>query len=73
VLGPEVKWVARARWVTDGNIWTSSGVSAGIDVILAWIEEVFGKDKAKAIAEGNEYTRHEDPDFDPFAELYGLA
>ncbi|KAJ5391230.1 class I glutamine amidotransferase-like protein [Penicillium cosmopolitanum] len=73
VLGPEVKWVARARWVTDGNIWTSSGVSAGIDVTLAWIEELFGKDKAKVIADGNEYTRHEDPDFDPFAELYGLA
>ncbi|KAJ5082938.1 hypothetical protein N7532_011981 [Penicillium argentinense] len=71
-LGPEVNWVARARWVTDGNIWTSSGVSAGIDVTLAWIEEVFGKEKATLIANSNEYTRHEDPDFDPFAELHGL-
>ena len=26
-LGPEVEWVSPARWVVDGNIWTSSGVS----------------------------------------------
>jgi transcriptional regulator GlxA family with amidase domain len=23
--GPKVKWVPKARWVVDGNIWTSSG------------------------------------------------
>ncbi|KAJ5136057.1 class I glutamine amidotransferase-like protein [Penicillium atrosanguineum] len=71
-LGPEVEWIPHARWVTDGNIWTSSGVSAGIDVTLAWIGRVFGEEKAKMIAEGIEYTRHEDPNYDPFAELYGL-
>lgn len=26
-MGPNVKWVSPARWVVDGNIWTSSGVS----------------------------------------------
>lgn len=26
-MGPLVKWVSPARWVVDGNIWTSSGVS----------------------------------------------
>jgi transcriptional regulator GlxA family with amidase domain len=71
-LRPEVIWVPRARWVTDGNIWTSSGVSAGIDVTLAWIEEVFGTQTAKKIADGIEYTRHDDPGLDPFADLYGL-
>lgn len=25
--GPLVKWVAPARWVVDGNIWTAAGVS----------------------------------------------
>ncbi|KAJ5155560.1 hypothetical protein N7492_008363 [Penicillium capsulatum] len=71
-LAPQVNWVPRARWVTDGNIWSSSGVSAGIDVTLAWIEEVYGKEKARKIANGMEYSRHEDPSWDPFAELYGL-
>ena len=28
-MGPLVKWVSPARWVVDGNIWTSSGVSLG--------------------------------------------
>src|SRR4051794_24506984 len=28
-LGKNVTWVPSARWVVDGNIWTSSGVSAG--------------------------------------------
>lgn len=68
----QVTWVPRARWVTDGNIWTSSGVSAGIDVTLAWMEEVFGKETAKNIADRIEYTRQENPDVDPFADLYGL-
>lgn len=26
-MGPDVKWTSPARWVVDGNIWTSSGVS----------------------------------------------
>lgn len=71
-LGPKVLWVPRARWVADGNIWTSSGVSARIDVTLAWIEEAFGKERAQKIADGIEYSRHEDPSLDPFAELHGL-
>ncbi|CAG8031929.1 unnamed protein product [Penicillium salamii] len=67
-----VEWVPHARWVVDGNIWTSSGVSAGIDVTLAWIEEVYGCHVAETIANGIEYTRHKDPSHDPFAELHGL-
>lgn len=30
--GPEVLWQAQARWVEDGRFFTSSGVSAGIDM-----------------------------------------
>lgn len=41
-LGVNVDWVPRARWVVDGNVWSSSGVSAGIDVTLAWIGETMG-------------------------------
>lgn len=69
-LRPEVKWIHQARWVHDGNIWTSSGISAGIDVTFAWIEAVYGPDVAKAIADRMEYTRVTDSSSDPFAELY---
>ena len=70
--GPKVNWVPRARWVVDGNIYTSSGVSAGIDATLAFMDEVFGKEATTQVAAEMEYTRHLDPDEDPFATLYGL-
>jgi transcriptional regulator GlxA family with amidase domain len=25
-----IQWVPKARWVVDGNIWTSSGATAGM-------------------------------------------
>ncbi|KAG0159920.1 hypothetical protein PDIDSM_7447 [Penicillium digitatum] len=71
-LRVDVDWVPRARWVIDGKIWSSSGVSAGIDVTFAWIEEVYGSELARKISDSMEYTRHKDPTHDPFAELYGL-
>ncbi|KAI9149900.1 Isonitrile hydratase 6 [Paramyrothecium foliicola] len=69
-LGPRVDWIYKARWVQDGNVWTSSGISAGIDVTFAWIEDVYGQDVAKAIADRMEYTRVTDPNNDVFADLY---
>ncbi|KAJ6149320.1 DJ-1 domain InhA-type [Penicillium samsonianum] len=71
-LAVNVDWVPHARWVVDGNVWSSSGVSAGMDVTLAWIEEVYGSELARKISNSMEYTRHEDASYDPFAELYGL-
>ncbi|KAF8859939.1 class I glutamine amidotransferase-like protein [Acephala macrosclerotiorum] len=52
--GPKVKWVAQARWVTDGNIWTSSGVLAGIDVMIAFISAVYSNENATGVANGME-------------------
>jgi len=71
-LRSEVEWVPHARWVTDGNIWTSSGISAGIDVTFAWIEAVYGADVAQGIADRMEYRRLTDASSDPFAKLYDL-
>ncbi|OLN93070.1 Isonitrile hydratase 6 [Colletotrichum chlorophyti] len=70
-LRPQVKWVHKARWVQDGHIWTSSGISAGIDVTFAWIGAVYGKDVAKNIANRMEYTPVDDPSRDPFADMWG--
>jgi transcriptional regulator GlxA family with amidase domain len=67
-LRPQVDWVHRARWVHDGNIWTSSGISAGIDVTFAWMADVYGDEVANDIADRMEYTRVTDPDNDPFAK-----
>ena len=68
--GPEVQWLKQARWVEDGKFWTSSGVSAGMDMALALIEKIEGSEVATKIAHGTEYDRHTDATWDPFAELY---
>jgi putative intracellular protease/amidase len=61
-----VDWVSAARWIDDGAVVTSSGVSAGMDMALAVIARLFGADAAEAIATGTEYTWHRDADRDPF-------
>jgi putative intracellular protease/amidase len=66
--GKAVEWIAGARWVDDGAVVTSSGVSAGIDMALAVIARLFGTATAEAIAVGTEYTWHRDADVDPFIE-----
>jgi putative intracellular protease/amidase len=64
----KVQWIAAARWVDDGAVVTSSGVSAGIDMALAVIARLFGAPAADAVAVGTEYTWHRDADVDPFVE-----
>jgi transcriptional regulator GlxA family with amidase domain len=61
-----VDWVSEARWVEDGPIFTSSGVSAGMDMSLAVIASLFGEDKAMEIANYTEYVWNKNPDEDPF-------
>ena len=70
-LGPCTYWRARARWVRDGKVWSSSGVSAGIDVTFAWMAAVFGDETAADVANGMEYVRHLNASDDPFAEING--
>ena len=67
--GPKVDWVPKARWVEDGNVITSSGVSAGMDMALAIIARLYGEATAKGIADGTEYVWNSDPDNDPFTRL----
>ena len=72
-FGPKVSWVPEARWVEDGKFFTSSGVSAGMDMSLAVMEKLFGKVAAENIAVGTEYEWHRDSQRDPFTKLAGLV
>lgn len=72
-LRPQVNWVARARWVEDGAFFTSSGVSAGMDMTLAALERLYDRSTAENVALGTEYEWHDDPNWDPFAERSGLV
>ncbi|KZW00682.1 class I glutamine amidotransferase-like protein [Exidia glandulosa HHB12029] len=71
--GPNVNWVPKARWVVDGNIWTTSGVVAGIDGIFAWISHVYGEDLSLKIANTFEFERHTDASYDPFADVWNVS
>lgn len=47
---PEVEVDPEAIYLRDGNVWTSAGVTAGIDLALALIEADFGRSIALAVA-----------------------
>ena len=72
-LAPNVDWIKEARWVEDGKFFTSSGVSAGMDMALAVLADLFGNEVAEKMAISCEYNWHKDPNWDPFAKLAGLV
>lgn len=47
---PRVCVESQPLWVKDGNIYTSAGISAGIDLALAWVEEDCGAAVAHEVA-----------------------
>lgn len=63
----KVDWVVHARWVVSGKYYISSGVSAGMDMTLGFIQDNIGQETATKIANTIEYVWNSDPDNDPFA------
>ncbi len=61
-----VSWVRKARWVNDNKYYTSSGVSAGIDMALGFVRDRHGMEAAERIARGIEYVWNKDSEHDPF-------
>lgn len=66
----ETQWQYAARWTEDGHLWTSSGVSAGMDMTLGFIAHLYDADVAERLALAAEYTWHKDANVDPFAAYY---
>jgi transcriptional regulator GlxA family with amidase domain len=57
--------VVEERFVREGNIWTSAGVSAGTDLILAFIANIAGEEVAGKVQFAVEYY--------PSARRYGAS
>ncbi len=57
--------VVEERFVRDGRVWSSGGVSAGIDLMLHFISEIAGRDAAASVQHNAEYY--------PSRRVYGLA
>ena len=69
----KVQWQQRARWIEDGKVFSSSGVSAGIDMALAVIAKLVSQQAAEQAANFAEYTWQRDADCDPFASVVGVS
>ncbi|KAL0960194.1 hypothetical protein HGRIS_011828 [Hohenbuehelia grisea] len=69
-----VTWVRKARWVVeeDNKLWTSSGVTAGMDMANAFLEYLVGKEKMVHVRAVVELTARSADD-DEFAAFYGLV
>ncbi len=62
----QVDWVEQARWVVDGKFYTSSGVSAGMDMALDFIADRQDRNTALQVANHVEYRWQEDSQLDEF-------
>ncbi len=80
---PEIKVEKDPIYVKDGNIYTSAGISTGMDLALAMVEEDFGRDVAVMVARmlvlylkrpGNQsqfshFLMHQMVDYEPIKEI----
>ncbi|OAQ62880.1 DJ-1/PfpI family protein [Pochonia chlamydosporia 170] len=73
--GPKTHWVAQARWVVSDKVWTSSGVSAGTDGMIAFLKEIYPEEQhpglVQAVIDNMEYRWESDCSNDPFAAVFG--
>ena len=54
-LDPTVQVREHDRWVDDGEVITSAGVSAGIDMALHLVARLAGSDRAREVRRGIQY------------------
>lgn len=47
---PDTQWLSNIRYVADGKVISSAGISAALPVSLALVETIAGRDKATAVA-----------------------
>ncbi|KAG8689155.1 hypothetical protein FRC11_003962, partial [Ceratobasidium sp. 423] len=67
-----INWIPKARWVVDGNTWTSSGVSAGTDMAHGFMQYLVGDNFTTVTRNIVEWRAAEQGD-DPFAHEWGLV
>ncbi|PMD32049.1 class I glutamine amidotransferase-like protein [Hyaloscypha variabilis F] len=71
-FGTNISWVPSARWVVDGNVWTSSGVAAGLDMTYAFMKYLYGTEDLDPVMNSIEYAPHTNPHWDPFSVVHNV-
>jgi putative intracellular protease/amidase len=64
--GEKVNWIKKARWVKDEKFYTSAGVSAGMDMTLGFLHDLYGIEFARKAAFEIEYNWIENMEDDNF-------
>lgn len=64
---PQVAWKRIARWTNDGKYYTSSGISAGMDMALGFLRDILNLEVAERIVREMEYNWNSDMQNGPFA------
>jgi putative intracellular protease/amidase len=62
----KVNWQKKARWVVDGKYYSSSGITAGIDMALGFVKDKISDESARKIAVALEYLWNDDSENDKF-------
>lgn len=60
---PETEWLQNVRYVADGNVISSAGISAAQPLALALVEAIAGREKAASVAAGlggDDWSSHHD-------------
>ncbi|KAF4975604.1 hypothetical protein FZEAL_7634 [Fusarium zealandicum] len=71
-MGPKVNWVSPARFVIDGKVWSSSGVTSALDLVFAFIETYWGSEQSQRIAGIIEHVPRIATD-DPFSAKFNIT
>ncbi|KAK3997163.1 class I glutamine amidotransferase-like protein, partial [Cladorrhinum sp. PSN332] len=74
-MGPNVNWTVPARWVDDGKVWSSSGVTAGMDLFYAFLKEKYpnGTALAERFGDITEFKPVTNSSWDPWAEKFNIT
>lgn len=62
-----VNWIKKARWVVDGKFYTSSGITAGIDMALGFVSDTISENAAEQVGKALEYIWNKNKEEDLFA------
>ncbi|KAF4611015.1 hypothetical protein D9613_006528 [Agrocybe pediades] len=66
--GTKIKWVGDKRWSVDGKIWSSAGITAGIDLAAEFAKRTFDAEIVRIAKDAAEY-EEKPADGDAFARL----
>lgn len=66
-VNTQVNWKRKARWTVDDKYYTSSGISAGMDMTLAFVKDMLNAESARQVAREMEYEWNDNPENDKFS------